>query len=150
MRLNADGSVLMNPFGTFTGRQRHHPNRSGDRIPLTYTLIAPQGRSLAPAYNGSRERAVLCLLPFEGSLPDKDALADLVSFTDGAFVSGSDGPLSPFAGDNVTPRPALPPAEDLRIRSPLLTGVKGNIGRYALRGAKAVAYIARRQRKARD
>ena len=150
MRLNADGSVLMNPFGTFTGRQRHHPNRSGDRIPLTYTLIAPQGRSLAPAYNGSRERAVLCLLPFEGSLPDKDALADLVSFTDGAFVSGSDGPLSPFAGDNVTPRPSLPPAEDLRIRSPLLTGVKGNIGRYALRGAKAVAYIARRQRKARD
>ena len=148
MRLNADGSVKMNPFGTFTGRQRHHPNRSKDRIPLTYTLIAPQGKSLAPAYNGSRERAVLCLMPFSGSIPEKDALSDLISFADGAYVAGTAGPLAPFTGENVTPRPAQPPAKDQKIRSPLLTGIKGNIGKYALRGVKAIAYIARRQRKA--
>ena len=148
MRLNADGSVNMNPFGTFSGRQRHHPNRSDDRIPLTYTLIAPQGRSLAPSYNGSRERAVLCLLPFSGSLPEKDALSDLISFADGAYATGTSSLLSPFKGENVTPRPAQPPTKDQKIRSPLLTGIKGNIGRYALRGVKAIAYIARRQLKA--
>ncbi len=58
MRLTEGGRVRMNPFGTFDGRQRHHPNRSGDVVPRTYTLIAPQGKSLAPSYNGSRERAL--------------------------------------------------------------------------------------------
>jgi hypothetical protein len=58
MRLTEGGRVRMNPFGTFDGRQRHPPNRSGDVVPRTYTLIAPQGKSLAPSYNGSRERAL--------------------------------------------------------------------------------------------
>ena len=98
MRLAADGSVKMNPFGTFHGRQRHHWNRSGDRIPLTYTLIAPQGKSLAPSYNGSRERAVLCLLPFTGALPDGARLQELLAFADGAHVTGTDGILAPSPG----------------------------------------------------
>lgn len=149
MRLTEEGRVLMNPFGTFHGRQRHHPNRSGDRIPLTYTLIAPQGKSLAPSYNGSRERAVLCLLPFMGERPEEARLVELLAFADGAFAAGTDGALSPFAGDNVAPRPAEPPAGEQKIRSPLLTGVKGNLGTYIVRCARAVAYIARRQRGAR-
>ena len=149
MRLAADGSVKMNPFGTFHGRQRHHWNRSGDRIPLTYTLIAPQGKSLAPSYNGSRERAVLCLLPFTGALPDGARLRELLAFADGACVTGSDGRLSPFSGENVTVRPADAPGKNDKIRSPLMTGVKGNLGKYAVRGVRAVAYIARRQRGAK-
>ena len=148
MRLERDGSVKMNPFGTFTGRQRHHPNRSGDRIPQTYTLIAPQGKSLAPSYNGSRERALLCLLPFEGDLPEQDRLAELLAFADGAFAAGTDGVLAPFAGENVTPRPAAR-QDGAKIRSPLLTGVKGNLGKYVVRGVRAVSYIARRQHEAK-
>ncbi len=147
MRLCAGGSVLMNPFGTFTGRQRHHPNRSGDKIPLTYTLIAPQGKSLAPSYNGSRERMLLCLLPFTGETPDSRRLNTLLAFADGAHVEGTSGPLSPFSGENVCLRPASAQAGQ-KIRSPLLTGVKGNLGKYALRGARAVLYIARRQHAA--
>lgn len=149
MRLGADGKVTMNPFGTFTGRQRHHPNRSGDRIPLTYTLIAPQGKSLAPSYNGSRERAMLCLRPFEGGFPEENLLNELLAFADGAYVTGADGPLSPFAGQNVSTGAATPTAGDRKLRSPLLTGIKGNRGKYAVRGARAILYIVRRQRRAK-
>lgn len=149
MRLGEDGRVTMNPFGTFTGRQRHHPNRSDDRIPLTYTLIAPQGKSLAPSYNGSREKAVLCLLPFAGDWPEERRLTDLLAFADGACVTGTDGALSPFAGQNVSTGAAAPTEGDRKLRSPLLTGIKGNWGRYAVRGTRAVLYIVRRQRQAK-
>ena len=150
MRLSDGGRVTMNPFGTFAGRQRHHPNRSGDRIPKTYTLIAPQGKSLAPSYNGSRERALLCLLPFAGDRPEEDRLASLLAFADGAYVTGADGILSPFAGDNVWLRGAEKQDGTVKVRSPLLGGVKGNLGRYVVRGAGAVAYILKKQRQARD
>ena len=148
MRLRPDGEVTMNPFGTFSGEQRHHPNRSGERIPKTYTLIAPQGKSLAPSYNGAAERAVLCLLPFEGDLANDPRLPDLLAFADGAAARGTDGVLSPFGGDNAETRPAAPQTHE-KIRSPLLTGVKGNVGKYAVRGVRAVSYIARRQRAAK-
>ena len=149
MRLEENGHVLMNPFGTFHGRQRHHPNRSGDRIPRTYTLIAPQGKSLAPSYNGSRERAVLCLLPFAGEMPEDDRLRELLAFADGAYVTGKDRSLSPYAGDNVWIRGAEKQNGTVRVRSPLLGGVKGNLGKYVFYGAKAIAYIVKKQRRAK-
>ncbi|MBR3620062.1 MAG: glycosyl hydrolase family 57 [Clostridia bacterium] len=149
MRLSEDGSVTMNPFGTFFGKQRHHINRSGDRIPLTYTLIAPQGKSLAPSYNGSSERAVICLLPFEGKEPESEKLTDLLAFADGAFATGTDGILSPFEGENAAVHAAESNLENVKIRSPLLSGIKGNLGRYIVRGAKAVIYITGRQKKAK-
>ena len=147
MRLDDTGAVTMNPFGTFTGPQRHHPNRSNDRIPATYALIAPQSKSLAPAYNGSRERALLCLLPFAGDRPEAEAMAGLLAFADGAWAAGSNI-LCPFAGDNVRVRPAVA-AEGVKMRSPLFTGLAGNVGKYITRGARAVVYIAGKQRKAR-
>lgn len=149
MRLGPGGRVTMNPFGTFFGSQRHHPNRSNDRIPLTYTLIAPQGKSLAPSYNGSRERAVMCLLPFEGSEPAKEELEALLAFADGSFAEGSDGLLSVYEGENISVHSAGENLENVKIHSPLLSGIKGNLGRYIVRGAKAVGYIVRRQRSAR-
>lgn len=148
MRLNSDGSVIMNPFGTFFGKQRHHHNRSDDKIPLTYTLIAPQGKSLAPSYNGSREISVLGLVPFE-NIPEGEGLSELLSFSDGAFVSGTDGILSAFDSENVTVHNIGNKLENVKIRSPLLSGIKGNLGKYIVRGTKAVAYIVRRQHKAK-
>ena len=127
----------------------YHINRSGDRIPLTYTLIAPQGKSLAPSYNGSREQAVMCLLPFGGEMPAKEELDDLLAFADGAFATGSDGVVSPFEGENVTVHQVEDKLENAKIRSPLLSGIKGNLGKYIVRGAKAVIYITGRQRKAK-
>ena len=141
--------VFMNPFGTFYGSQRHHPNRSGDRIPKTFTLIAPQSKSLAPSYNGSRERAVLCLWPFLGKLPEETSFADQLSFADGAYVTGSDGLLQPFSGDNVTVHIGGGPVNE-KIRSPLMTGIRGNLWKYVVYGFRAVSYIIRRQRQARS
>ena len=149
MRLEENGRVRMNPFGTFHGRQRHHPNRSGDRIPKTYTLIAPQGKSLAPSYNGSRERALLCLLPFTGDMPAEERLRELLAFADGAYVSGEDRFLSPYAGENVWIRSASKQSGSVKVRSPLLGGVKGNLGRYIIYGARAIAYIVKKQRRAK-
>ena len=149
MRLEDGGRVRMNPFGTFYGRQRHHPNRSKDRIPKTYSLIAPQGKSLAPSYNGSRERAVLCLLPFAGEQPDDSRLQELLAFTDGAYATGKDRLLSPFDGDNVWVHSAEKQSGPVKVKSPLLSGVKGNLGKYVVYGARAVAYIIKKQRRAK-
>ena len=149
MRLEINGRVRMNPFGTFYGPQRHHPNRSGDRIFKTYTLIAPQGKSLAPSYNGSRERTLLCLLPFSGAQPNDVRLRDLLAFADGAYVTGSNDLLAPFSGDNSTVHIGDKTGND-KIRSPLLTGIRGNAWKYAVYGVRAVSYILRRQRKAKD
>ena len=149
MRLEQDGSVRMNPFGTFYGLQRHHPNRSGDRIPKTFTLVAPQSKSLAPSYNGSRERAVLCLLPFSGAKPDDAQLENLLSFADGAYVTGSDNLLKPFSGDNISVHTGGGPVNE-KIRSPLLTGIRGNLWKYAVYGVRAVGYIIRRQHRAKN
>ena len=145
MRLAADGRVTMNPFGTFYGRQRHHHNKSDDRIPLTYTLIAPQGKSLAPAYNGARERALMCLLAFTGVKPESETLHNLLAFADGALVTGTDGILSAYAGENVSVHRVEKQPENATIHSPLLSGIQGNLGKYAVRGAKAVGYIIRKQ-----
>ena len=148
MRLYADGSVTLNPFGTFYGPQRRHPNRSGDRIPDTYTLIAPQGKSLAPAYNGARERTVMCISAYNGEMPPEETLRDLLAFADGAYAAGSDGILSAAGCDNVWLKPA-DAAGDVKMRSPLFTGIKGNLGKYVVRGVRAVAYIAKTQHNAK-
>ena len=149
MRLEEGGKVKMNPFGTFFGKQRHHMNRSNDRIPLTYTLIAPQGKSLAPAYNGSRERAVMCLCPFEGEHPENGRLEELIAFADGAYATGSNGLISVFDGENVTVRRVDNKLENAKIRSPLMSGIKGNLGKYVVRGVKAITYIIKTQRNAK-
>lgn len=149
MRLETDGTVRMNPFGTFFGPQRHHHNRSGDRILSTYTLIAPQGKSLAPSYNGSAERAVLSLVPFEGGMPEENRFSDLIAFADGAVAAeNEEGILSPFTGDNVSIRKPCGTA-GVKMRSPLMTGIRGNFGKYITRGVRAISYIARAQRKAK-
>jgi hypothetical protein len=49
MRLEKDKTVRMNPFGTYYGKQRHHFSRANDEILETYTLVAAQGKSIAPS-----------------------------------------------------------------------------------------------------
>ena len=78
-----------------------------------------------------------------------EELADLLAFADGAFATGSDGAVSPFEGENVTVHQVEDKLENAKIRSPLLSGIKGNLGKYIVRGAKAIIYITGRQRKAK-
>lgn len=148
MRLHGDGSVSMNPFGTYAGPQRHHPNRSGERIPKTYTMIAPQGKSLAPSYNGSRETALHCIAPFSGKFPEEQSLQRHLAFADGAYVTGTAGPLSPFREDNIQLHPPGEIQTKIKMHSPVLTGFGGHPLRFIYRGVRAITYILLRQKQA--
>ena len=91
---------------------------------------------------------MLCLYPFRGKLPEETSFADQLAFADGAYVTGSDSLLRPFSGDNVTVHTGGGPVNE-KIRSPLLTGIRGNLWKYVVYGVRAVSYIIRRQRKAK-
>ena len=95
-----------------------------------------------------RLRIELGLPHLLGKLPEETSFADQLSFADGAYVTGSDGLLQPFSGDNVTVHIGGGPVNE-KIRSPLMTGIRGNLWKYVLYGTRAIRYIIRRQRQAR-
>ncbi len=151
MRLNADKSVQMNPFGTYYGKQRHHWSRAKGQILDTYTLITPQGKSIAPAYNGCSETALLSLFAFEGKEIPDGILPQIIAFADGGVISANgNSALTPFYDDNVTFRKTV--AEDVdeaKLKSPIMTGIAGNLGKYITRGSRAIAHIIKAQIKSR-
>ncbi|MGN0448683.1 MAG: hypothetical protein ACI4GC_09085 [Acutalibacteraceae bacterium] len=151
MRLNEDKSVRMNPFGTYYGNQRHHHGQSGGKILATYTLITPQGKSIAPAYNGVSETSLLSLYGFKGDKIEGELLSDIISFCDGAVAASPENSiLSPFYDDNVSvKKPLADSVNENKLKSPILTGISGNLGKYIVRGAKAIGYIIVKQIKAR-
>ena len=73
---------------------------------------------------------------------------ETLAFADGAYATGSDALLAPFSGDNISVHTGGGPVNE-KIRSPLLTGIRGNLGKYLVRGTRAVAYILRRQHGAK-
>lgn len=150
MRLDEDGTVHLNPFGTYYGPQRHHWGRAHDQILDTYTLVTPQGKSIAPAYNGNSETALLELLGFDGPQPDKTLLLELNGLADGAVANAPDGAsLLPFYGDNVLLHDTKAEEVDVhKLRNPILTGLSGNLGRYITRGARAIGHIIAAQLRA--
>ena len=66
-----------------------------------------------------------------------------------AYATGASRFLSPFAGENVWVRSAAKQSGAVKVRSPLLGGVKGNLLKYVVCGIKAIAYIVKKQRKAK-
>ena len=76
-------------------------------------------------------------------------LDELLAFADGAYATGTDRFLSPYAGDNVWIQSAAKQSGAVKVRSPLLGGVKGNLGKYVVYGARAIAYIVKKQRSAK-
>ena len=151
MRLDEDKTVHMNPFGTYYGPQRHHWGRANDEILATYTLVTPQGKSLAPAYNGNSETAMLGLFAFDGALPEGKLLEDILAFADGAVATDNeDGILTPFYEDNVSFKEAKADSiDESKLKNPIMTGFAGNFKNYVTKGAKAIRHIIRAQRKAR-
>ncbi len=151
MRLNGDKSVNMNPFGTYFGKQRHHWSRTGGQILETYTLITPQGKSIAPAYNGCSETALLGLFAFEGDEIPTDIMGDVLGFADGGVVNTPENSaLSPFYENNVTFKKALVDnVDEAKLKNPILTGIGGNLGKYITKGSRAIGHIIKAQIKAR-
>lgn len=150
MRLEEDGQVRMNPFGTYYGPQRHHWSRAKDQILNVYTLVAAQGKSIAPSYNGCSETAVSALYPFDKNGLGDEMKKEICAFSDGAVVAGESETSAPFTGDNVTFRQVKTDGIDEKdLRNPVLTGLGGNLLKYITRGPVAIGHIILKQLKAR-
>lgn len=151
MRLEENGTVKLNPFGTYYGKQRHHFSRAKNEVLDAYTLIAVQGKSIAPAYNGVSETAVLGLFCFDGEMPEKDVLEEVTAFSDGAVaMSPESAQLLPFYKDNVQfPKIQADHVDESKLKNPVMTGFSGNLFKYIRYGAKAIGHILKEQIRAK-
>ncbi len=152
MRLEKDKTVRMNPFGTYYGKQRHHFGRARDEILDVYTLVASQGKSIAPSYNGSSETAVLGIYPLSDKGLSEQEIKEICAFSDGAVVAAPENALAaPFVRDNITVREGNADGiNEKDLKSPVMTGIAGNLGNYIIKGSRAIGHIIFSQLKARN
>ena len=143
MRLDKDKTVHMNPFGTYFGKQRHHFSRTKGQILDVYTLVAAQGKSIAPSYNGSCETAVLGLYPLSQDGLSEAELADICAFADGAVITAPENSnIAPFSRDNITLREIKADGiNEKDLKNPVMTGFAGNLKNYITKGTKAIGHI---------
>ncbi len=151
MRLEKDKTVRMNPYGTYYGKQRHHFGRAKDEILDTYTLVAAQGKSIAPSYNGSQETAIFGLYPMSKDGISLDERNEICAFADGSVITTNDNSIiSPFSDDNVILHESKSDGiNEKDLKNPVLTGFSGNLGKYVTNGAKAITHIIKTQIKAK-
>ena len=143
MRLEKDGTVRMNPFGTYYGNQRHHWSRAKDQVLKAYTLVAAQGKSIAPSYNGNSETSVMALGVCSDAENDLSQTAFLKAFSDGAVITcPEDSFIQPFTGDNVIIRQAQKDTiSEKDLKNPVMTGFAGNLGKYIVNGVRGIGHI---------
>ena len=99
---NGQDQVHLNPFGTYAGPQRVYPSRGNGSVREAFVVVAPQSRSLAPAYNGAEETAVMALFGYGGLRPGGEVLAQACAFADGAnLLEPKDSPVHGYARDHV-------------------------------------------------
>ena len=151
MRLEKDKTVRMNPFGTYYGNQRHHHGRARDQILDTYTLVAAQGKSIAPSYNGSQETAIFGLYPMSGNNLSDNEKNEICAFADGALITADKNEIiGAFTNDNITLHESNADGIDEKdLKNPVLTGLSGNLGKYITNGARAITHIIKTQIKAK-
>ncbi len=151
MRLEKNKTVRMNPFGTYYGMQRHHHGRANDEILDTYTLVAAQGKSIAPSYNGSSETMILGIYPLsQDGLTDNEK-TEICAFADGALITAPKNErISSFEKDNITLKTVNADGiNEKDLKNPVLTGISGNVGKYITKGIKAIAHIVTTQIKSK-
>lgn len=151
MRLEKDKTVRMNPFGTYYGKQRHHNGRAKDQILDVYTLVASQGKSIAPSYNGSSETNVLGLYPLSAKGLSGEEKAEICAFSDGAVVATPENAdVAPFIKDNITVREGNADGiNEKDLKNPVMTGISGNLINYITKGTKAIGHILITQLKSK-
>lgn len=150
MRLEKDKTVRMNPFGTYYGKQRHHFSRAKGQILDAYTLVAAQGKPLAPAYNGVSETALLGLYAFDGT-PEESLLSEIRAFADGAVAVADDKCIAvPFDGDNVVVGESKKDNKSEKdLKNPVMTGLYKNFSSYIVKGVRGIGHILWTQLKTR-
>jgi len=152
-REDGQDRVNLNPFGTYAGPQRAHPSRGDGSLGEAFVFIAPQSRSLAPAYNGAKETAVMALFGYEGLLPAGEVLEQACALADGAVLLEPEGSLvsSPAAGADHVQFPVARENRDApqKLRSPMFSGALGSPAHMARVGVRALKGILRAQRRAK-
>ncbi len=80
----------------------------------------------------------------------EDDLKDVTAFADGAAVNAPDGALlTAYYGDNVSFNEVkIRNTGENELKSPILTGISGNVGKYLTKGVRAIAHIVKEQVKA--
>jgi len=151
-RKHGQDTVSLNPFGTYDGRQRKHPSRGNGSLGEAFVIVAPQSRSLAPAYNGVEETALVGLFGYEGLRPQGELLAQACAVADGAALQApADFPVNsrPAAQDYVR----FPAAQQIngkhKQRSVLMSGVLPGPLNIARIGLRAFGHIVKSQVKAK-
>ncbi len=151
MRLEKDKTVKMNPFGTYYGNQRHHWSRAKGQILDAYTLVAAQGKSIAPSYNGSSETAVFGLYPLGANGLKEKEKQEICAFADGAILTApADSPITAFTKDNISVRESK--ADGIKegdLKNPVMTGFNKNLAQYIKKGVRGIGHIVISQIKAR-
>ncbi len=151
MTLEKDKTVRMNPFGTYYGKQRHHRGRAKDQVLDAYTLVAAQGKSIAPSYNGTSETAILGIFGFSGNVPEESLMKEICSFADGCVgVVSDESAVEIFDGDNVKIREYKKDNKSEKdLKNPVTTGLMGNLGEYIYKGVRGIGHIVWNQLKTR-
>ena len=151
MRLERDKTVRMNPFGTYYGKQRHHRGRAKDQVLDAYTLVAAQGKSIAPSYNGTSETAILGIYGFGGNVPEESLIKEICAFADGCVgATSEDSAVKVYDGDNVKIRESLKDNKSEKdLKNPVMTGLMGNLGEYIYKGIRGIGHIVITQIKTR-
>ena len=152
MRLDEDKTVHMNPFGTYYGKQRHHFSRAKGEVLDAYTLVAAQGKPLAPSYNGCCEKALMALYVYKGDFDEGSSkVTEALAFADGAVLSCSEKEnVQIFEGDNVSFRKMQADGiTEAKLKNPVMTGFAGNLKEYVTKGAKGIGHIIIEQIKAK-
>ncbi|MBQ7117796.1 MAG: glycosyl hydrolase family 57 [Clostridia bacterium] len=151
MRLEKDKTVRMNPFGTYYGNQRNHWSRAKGQILDAYTLVAAQGKSIAPSYNGSSETALFGLYPMSSTKLSENEKTEICAFADGALITAPENaPVSPFTKDNISVRESKADGKsEADLKNPVMTGFNKNLGQYIRKGVRGIGHIVISQIKAR-
>ena len=151
MRLEKDKTVRMNPYGTYYGKQRNHWSRADGEVLDAYTLVAAQGKSIAPSYNGSSETALFGLYPMSSAGLSKAEKEEICAFADGALITAPDSaPLAPFTKDNISVREGKADGKsEADLKNPVMTGFNKNLGQYIRKGVRGIGHIVISQIKAR-
>lgn len=151
MRLHKNGSVSMNPFGTYYGKQRHHHGRAKDQVLDAYTIVAAQSKSIAPSYNGNSETAVLCLCVTGDACNNPEETAFIRAFADGAILTAPEqSSVQPFEGENIKIKQAQKDSvSEGDLKNPVMTGFAGNLMKYIVYGTRGISHIVISQIKSR-
>lgn len=143
--------VMLNPFGTYYGKQRVYPSRSNGGTAESFLVVSPQSRSIAPAYNGVEQWFSGALFAYDGLEPQEEILNEIIGFSEGSALSnGKDKNVMPFSSDNVSFKAIEKNViSDKQLKSVIVSGAKKDKFDMLKTGAKVFSNILISQIKTR-